>query len=103
MLTKDQVRLGRDEVKHVAKLANLILTDEEVEKLGGQLSETLKFIEELNEVDTQNVEETHSVTGLSNITRLDETETSLSQNQALQNAKSSENGQFKVKAIFNES
>lgn len=94
--------LTRDQVKHVAKLANLTLNDEEVDKLGEQLSETLDYIEQLNEIDTEQVEPTHSVTGLSNVMRVDETEPSLSQEQALQNAKSVEKGQFKVKAIFEE-
>ncbi len=92
--------LTKDEVKHVAKLASLTLTDEEVTKLEGQLSETLEFVDKLNEVDTENVEATHSVTGLQNIMRSDESEPSLSQEQALQNSKNTENGQFKIKAIF---
>lgn len=94
------MKLTRDQVKHVAKLAELTLSDQEIEKLEKQLSETLKFVDGLNEVNTENVEPTHSVTGLSNVSRSDETEPSLSQNQALQNAKSKENGFFKVKAIF---
>ncbi len=97
------MKLTKDQVKHVAKLSALTLSDDEVEKLEGQLSETLKFIEELEQIETSNVEETHSITGLSNVMRADETESSLSQDQALQNAKSIEGGQFKVKAIFNES
>lgn len=94
------MKLTKDQVKHVAKLANLTLSDEEVGKLEDQLSETLKFVENLNEVDTEDIEPTHSVTGLSNIMRDDEVESSLTQDQALQNAKSKENGFFKVKAIF---
>lgn len=96
------MKLTKDEVKHVAKLANLSLNDNEVEKLGDQLSETLKFVEQLSEIDTSGVSETHSVTNLSNIVRDDETESSLTQTQALQNAPVSENGFFKVKAIFEE-
>lgn len=102
-LTKDQVRLGRDEVKHVAKLANLPLSEREEEKYSEQLSETLDYIEQLNEIDTKNVEPTHSVTELSNVMRADETVPSLTQDEALQNAKSKEKGFFKVKAIFDES
>lgn len=96
------MKLTKDEVKHVAKLANLSLTEEEVDKLGTQLSETIDYVEELNKIDTENIEPTHSVTGLYNVTRNDETEPSLSQDQALQNTKSNGNGQFKVKAIFQE-
>lgn len=97
------MKLTRDQVKHVAKLAELTLSDQEVEKLEEQLSETLKFVDSLNEVNTENIEPTHSVTGLSNIVRFDETEPSLSQQKALQNTKSKSDGYFKVKAIFDES
>lgn len=95
--------LTKDQVKHVAKLANIPISDGEVDKLGKQLSETLEYVEKLNEVDTEKVNPTHSVTGLSNVMRLDETEPSLSQKEALQNTKSKENGFFSVKAIFDES
>lgn len=97
------MKLTKDQVKHVAKLANLPLSEGEEEKYADQLSETLKYIEQLNEIDTANIEPTHSVTGLSNVMRPDKTEPSLSQEEALQNAKSIESGQFKVKAIFDES
>lgn len=92
--------LTKDQVKKVAKLANLPLSEEEITKFEGQLSETLKFIEELEQVNTENIEATPQVTGLSNITRSDETEPSLTQQEALQNAHSKEGNYFKVKAIF---
>ncbi len=91
------------DVKKVAKLANLPLTPEEEEKFGQQLDETLDYIKTLNEIDTAHVEPTHSVTGLTNVMRPDEPKASLSQDEALQNAKSKQNGFFKVKAIFDES
>lgn len=91
------------DVKKVAKLADLPLSDEEATKLEDQLSETLKFVESLNEISVENVEPTHSVTGLSNVVRKDEVEPSLSQEQALKNAKNISGGYFKVKAIFDES
>lgn len=96
------MKLTKDQVKHVAKLANLPLSDQEEEKYAQQLSKILEYVEQLNAVDTSNVEPTHSVTGLSNVMRADETEPSLSQEEALQNAKNKENGFFKVKAIFDE-
>ena len=94
--------LTKDQVKHVAKLANLPLTSQEEKKYSQQLSETLDYVEQLNKIDTENLAPTHSVTGLSNVMRPDETEPSLSQEEALQNTKSKENGFFKVKAIFEE-
>ena len=90
------------DIKHVAKLANLPLSKDEEGKLGKQLEETLKYIESLNEIDTKNVEPTDHVTGQENVLREDKTAPSLSQDEALSNAKSKHSGMFKVKAVLNE-
>jgi aspartyl-tRNA(Asn)/glutamyl-tRNA(Gln) amidotransferase subunit C len=88
------------DISHVAKLANLSLTDEEKVKFEKQLEETISYIESLEKVDTSGIEPTSQVTGLENILREDVVEPSLSQNEALQNAKSTHNGFFKVKGIM---
>lgn len=90
------------DVKHVAKLANLPLKPEEEAKFEKQLSEILSYVEKLKEVDTKDVEITSQVTGLENITRKDEITSSLTQEEALSNAKSQHNGLFKVPAILTE-
>lgn len=87
------------DVKHVAKLANLPLEDEEVEKFEGQLSSILDYIKKLQEVDTSSVEETSQVTGLENVEREDETKISLPQEEVLLNTKDKHNGMFRVKTI----
>lgn len=89
-------------VKHVAKLANLPLSPVEEEKFEKQLSDILSYVEKLNEVDTTNVKETSQVTGLKNIARDDVVSPSLSQEEVLANSKSTKNGLFKVKAVFEE-
>lgn len=89
------------DVNHVAKLANLTLTDEEKKKFETQLEETVEYIKGLDEVDTKDLEPTSQVTGLENVTREDEVKPSLTQAQALSNAKSTHNGFFKVKGILN--
>lgn len=88
------------DVSHIAKLANLPLSSTEKAKFKNQLEETLEYIEGLNEVETKNTEPTSQVTGLENIMREDAAGPSLSQNDALSNAKSKHNGFFKVNAIF---
>lgn len=88
------------DVKHIAKLANLTLSEEEEKKFEKQLEETVEYIEGLSEVDTADVEPTSQVTGLENVTREDEITPSLSQEDALKNAKSTYNGFFKVKGIL---
>lgn len=82
--------LSRDQVKHVARLANLPLSFEEEEKYSQQLSEILEYVDQLNEVDTSSVEPTYNVTGLNNVTRED----------ALSNASQKKNGFFVTKGIF---
>jgi len=64
MLTPDQVR-------HIAKLAKINLTDTDVERLAPQLSGILDYFAVLQEVDTDGVAETSQVTGLESVTRPD--------------------------------
>jgi len=93
-------RLTKDEVLHIAKLANLTLSEEEVKVFGGQLSETLDYVERLNELKTESVLPTFQTTGLKNVTRDDVIKPSLTQDEALKNAKAIVKGYFKTKAIF---
>lgn len=60
--------LTREEVLHLAKLAGLILTDSEIEKNAAQLAETIDYIQNLDELDTEKVKPTNSVVDLSNVT-----------------------------------
>lgn len=88
-------------VPHVAKLANLTISPDEKPKLEKQLEEILTYFEKLKKVETSKVEETSQVTGLENITREDKVcSCELSQEEALSNAKSTEKGFIKVKAIL---
>lgn len=87
-------------VTHVAELANLTLTEAEKEKIEKQLISTLEYVERLSSIDTKSTKPTSQVTGLENVTREDEVTSSLSQQEALQNAKSTYKGYFKVTAVF---
>ena len=88
------------DVLHIAKLANLPLRKEEIEKYEKQLSSILEYIEKLQKVNTDNIPETSQVTSLENITRNDVTSPSLSQDEAISNTSNQQNGFFKVKAIL---
>lgn len=90
------------DAKRIAKLANLNLRKDEVEKYEKQLSPILEYVNQLSQVITDNIPETSQTTGLENVTTEDVASPSLSQNQALSNTKSKHNGFFKVKAIFEE-
>lgn len=96
------VRLTTDEVRHVAELAKLRLTEAEIEQFSGQLSAILDYAERLQEVDTSSVPPTPYVLPLVNVMRDDVPEPSLSNEQALLNAPDSEDGFFRVRAVFEE-
>lgn len=94
--------LSRDQVKHVAKLANLPLTNEEEKKYSEQLSKILDYIEQLDLVDTLDVEPTFNVTGQNNVFREDTTTICLSQEETLSNAPKKKDGMFETKGVFEE-
>lgn len=96
------MRLTKDQVKHVAKLANLPLSRDEEELYSEQLSKILDYIDQLNKVDTKGVEPTFNVSGLENVFRADEPVVSLSQDEALQSTSQKENGFFVTKGVFQE-
>lgn len=93
--------LIKEQVLHIAKLANLQLSDEEVIKFQKQLSEILSYMKILKKVDTDKTKPTAQVTGLTNITREDETKNSLKLEKALSGTKVTHNGYFKVKSVLN--
>ena len=64
--------LSDDDVRHIAELARLTLSDGEVKKFSKELTSILDYIDMLKEVDTSNVEPTAQVTGLTNSFRDDE-------------------------------
>lgn len=90
------------DVAKIAKLANLKITDEEEKKFGKQFEETIKVIDRLSELKTDNTEITYQVSGLTNITREDEIDTTnaLTQEEALSQAKKTQNGFFVVNKIL---
>jgi len=91
------------DVKKVAKLANLQLTPEEEEKYSGQLSKILEYVEKLNEVNTDNIEPTYNVSGLSNVLRPDEVgDCTITQKDAISNAPKKKDGFIITKGVFEE-
>lgn len=95
-------RISLDQVKHITKLANLPLNELLLRQLQGQLESTFEYINKIQSLNTENIEETSQVTGLINIFRKDliEKDRILTQKQALSGAKSTYKGYFKISAIF---
>ncbi len=87
-------------VGHTAELASLTLSDVEKKSLEKQLEETIDYVRRLEKVDTKDVQPTSQVTDLENITRDDAAEPSLSQEDALKNAKVTHNGFIMTEAIL---
>ncbi|HNT29506.1 MAG TPA: Asp-tRNA(Asn)/Glu-tRNA(Gln) amidotransferase subunit GatC [bacterium] len=96
-------RLTTEDVARIARLAAMQLTAAEVKKFQGWLTEAIDYIEVLQELDTAGVIVTSQVTGLVNLWRQDQTQSSLTQKQALQNAPATYKGYFKVEAVFDRS
>lgn len=94
------MKLTLDQVKKVAKLANLPLTEDQEEEYSQQLSKILDYVDQLKEVETQGTDPTFNITGLSNIERADETTPSLSQEEALKNSAKKQDGMFVTKGVF---
>lgn len=96
------MHLTTNEVRHVAELAKLALTDAEVEAYAQQLSAILDYADLLRNVDTSNVPPTPYVLPLANIMREDEPAPCLTNAEALANAPDHDNGFFRVRAVFDE-
>ncbi len=91
------------QVEHVAELARLQLSPEELERLSTQLSRILTYMEELNATDTGGIPGTTSVVaGDANVLREDEVHPSLSREQALSNAPEAVDGFFQVPQIISD-
>lgn len=90
------------DVRHVAKLANLAIPDSQIKKFEKQLSSILDHINKLQKANTEKVPETSQITGLENITREDiaDSNRTLTQEEALSNSSSTQNGLFKVKGVI---
>ncbi|WP_411954855.1 Asp-tRNA(Asn)/Glu-tRNA(Gln) amidotransferase subunit GatC [Alkalibacillus sp. S2W] len=93
-------KISKDQVKHVADLARLAISEEEAEKYSEQLSAIIDFSEQLNELDTTNVEPTTHVLDMKNVMRADEPKEWISKEDALKNAPDQKDGQFRVPSIL---
>lgn len=94
------MELSHDEVRKIAELAKLDLTDDEVTLYAGQLSSVLQYFQRLQEVSTGHIPPTASVLPLKNVFRADEPADPLPPEQVVANAADSHENQFRVSAIF---
>jgi aspartyl-tRNA(Asn)/glutamyl-tRNA(Gln) amidotransferase subunit C len=88
--------ITREQVEHVARLAHLALSEEELERLGGQLDAILEAVSKVSELDLRDVEPTSHPLDLVNVWREDEPRPSLPRDETLANAPETEGGFFRV-------
>ncbi|MEA3463538.1 MAG: Asp-tRNA(Asn)/Glu-tRNA(Gln) amidotransferase subunit GatC [Patescibacteria group bacterium] len=96
------MKLTKKQIKHIAKLARLELTEKELKIYGSQLSDVLNYIDQLQKVNVADVEPTAQVTGLANVFREDKVEEWDKQEaeNALKQAPELEDRQVKVKRVL---
>ncbi|MCP4337321.1 MAG: Asp-tRNA(Asn)/Glu-tRNA(Gln) amidotransferase subunit GatC [Desulfobulbaceae bacterium] len=94
------MKISKKEVEHVAHLARLNLTGEELEKMTGQLDNILSYVDKLAELDTSQVVPTTHVFSVSNAFREDVEKDSLSQAEAVKNGPQHDGVMFQVPKII---
>ena len=98
----DRARISRADVEHVAMLARLALTDDEIEQLTGELGAILDHAARVSALDTADVPPTAHPLPLVNVLRHDEPRPSLDRDEVLAEAPAAEDGQFRVPRILGE-
>jgi aspartyl-tRNA(Asn)/glutamyl-tRNA(Gln) amidotransferase subunit C len=88
--------IEREQVEHVAKLARLKLSDDEVDRMAGELSGILGHVERISELDLDDVEPTSHVIALENVFRPDEPRPSWDRDEVLASAPDPASGAFRV-------
>jgi len=93
--------ITKKDVEYVAKLSRIEMSDQELENFTSQLDDILKYMDKLNELDTDDIPPTSHVLDLKNVMREDKlTDKSLSNEEALSNAPDKEKGFFKVPKVI---
>jgi aspartyl-tRNA(Asn)/glutamyl-tRNA(Gln) amidotransferase subunit C len=88
--------IDREQVLHVARLARLELSEEEIEQIAGELSGILEHVDRISALDLDGIEPTTHVVALENVLRADEPEASLPRERALEPAPDPVDGAFRV-------
>jgi aspartyl-tRNA(Asn)/glutamyl-tRNA(Gln) amidotransferase subunit C len=95
-------RISRADVEHVARLARLALTDDEVDALTGELGKILDHAAQVSALDTEGVPPTAHPLPLVNVLRPDEARPGISRDEVLAAAPAAEDGRFRVPRILGE-
>jgi aspartyl-tRNA(Asn)/glutamyl-tRNA(Gln) amidotransferase subunit C len=104
MNASDSPTLTKNDITRIAKLASLPVSEQQAEELTEQVGVTVSYVSQLQSLATDEIEETSQVTGMENVLREDEVDTSrmFRQEEALANAKRTYNGFFVVDRVLEE-
>jgi aspartyl-tRNA(Asn)/glutamyl-tRNA(Gln) amidotransferase subunit C len=94
------MKISREEVLHIARLARVALSEEEVDRFSEQLSNLLEHFEVLQQVDTENVPPTAQSVDLHDVMREDEVRPSYTPDEILANAPRRDEDCFRVKPVL---
>jgi aspartyl-tRNA(Asn)/glutamyl-tRNA(Gln) amidotransferase subunit C len=94
--------ISRSEVEHLARLARIDMTDEELDRMAGQLDAVLDAVAQVSSVVTDDVPATSHPVPLINVTRPDVVRPGITAEEALAGAPASEDGRFRVPQILGE-
>ena len=92
--------LSREEVRHVAQLARLDFSDDEEQRMAGEMSQILDYVEKLDELDTSGVPQMSHVLDVTNVFREDDIRSRIDREQALEPASDTEDGYFQVPQVI---
>src|SRR3972149_4678806 len=91
--------ISREDVEHIAKLARLQLTEEEVKRFQIELGKIIEYFDQLKKLDTENVPPMTHAVPIENVLREDQVKESLLQEEALQNAPEKKESYFQVPKV----
>ena len=95
------MQISKEEIIHIAKLASLNLTEQEIEKYTNDMQEILEFANTINNVDTTGFDETIGANEKYNVFRKDEVVEYGDKEGLLQNAPSQDEGRFRIPKVIN--
>ena len=93
--------ISKEEIIHIAKLANLNLSEEEINKYRDNMQEILEFANTINEVNTEGLNETIGINNNQNVFRKDEVVEFQNRELLLKNAPSQDEGMFRIPKVIN--
>ena len=93
--------ISKEEIIHIAKLASLNLTEEEIAKYANDLTDILSFAEVVNKLNTDEIKETIGINGEFNVFRKDEVKQDISKDELMKNAPSQDEGMFRIPKVIN--